>query len=92
MYGVFSVRVTFIRRMYYVPFLSAAYLFCTNCFLIPEQTVVFTLFMQFAHYSYQLSEVEDATVESRLTPKEKKRGCGVGGGRGGGGTSSSSPS
>ena len=28
-----------------------------------EQTVVFTLFMQFAYYSYQLSEVEDATEE-----------------------------
>ena len=28
--------------------------------------------MQFAHYSYQLSEVEDATVESRLTQKKKK--------------------
>ena len=27
------------------------------------QTVVFTLFMQFAYYSYQLSEVEDATEE-----------------------------
>ena len=48
------VRVTYVwrmkcTRMYYVPFLSAAYLF--------------TLFMQFAHYSYQLSEVEDATGE-----------------------------
>ena len=27
--------MTYLRRMYCVPFLSAAYLFCTNCFLIP---------------------------------------------------------
>ena len=25
--------MTYLRRIYYVPFLSAAYLFCTNCFL-----------------------------------------------------------
>ena len=38
MYGLWSVRVTNIRRMYYVPLLSAAYLLCTNCFLIPMRT------------------------------------------------------
>ena len=32
------MRVTYLRRMYYVPFLSASYLFCTNCFLIPVRT------------------------------------------------------
>ena len=26
--------MTYLRRMFYVPFLSAAYLFCTNCFLL----------------------------------------------------------
>ena len=38
---------------------------------------VFTLLMQFAHYSYQLTEVEDVTRElqiNRLTPKKKPEG------------------
>ena len=30
--------MTYLRRMYCVPFLPAAYLFCTNCFLIPMRT------------------------------------------------------
>ena len=30
--------MTYLRRMYCVPFLSAAYLLCTNCFLIPNRT------------------------------------------------------
>ena len=37
-YEVMRDVSTFVRRMYYVPFLSAAYLFCTNCFLIPMRT------------------------------------------------------
>ena len=69
------VRVTYVWHMKctrdvstayvsYVPFLSAAYLFCTDCFLIPIRTIgCVHFFMQFAHYSYQLSEVEYATGE-----------------------------
>ena len=33
-----DVCMAYERRMYCVPFLSAAYLFCTNCFLIPMRT------------------------------------------------------
>ena len=45
------VRVTYLRRMYCVPFLSAAYMRCTNCFLIPMRT---NGCVHFAHYSYQI--------------------------------------
>ena len=52
--------MAYLRRMYYVPFLSAAYLFFNT---YENKRLCSFLFMQFAHYSYQLSEVEDATGE-----------------------------
>ena len=72
MYGVSRrmchVRVTYVWRMKCTRDVSTVYvkrsiLICGVYvrYQLVFNTVVFTLFMQFTHYSYQLSEVEDAT-------------------------------
>ena len=66
------VRLTYVRCMKCTRDVSTAYvlrsiLICgvSVLYQLLFNTVVFTLFMQFAHYSYQLSEFNGATGENQ---------------------------